>query len=344
MTTRTRLAVIGASGFSGMELCRLASEHPDVELVAAITDRWKGERLGDRVEVVGDAKNLIMTPQAGAREAVRGASIVALATPAEVSLALAPMLLDAGHRVIDLSGAFRLEDPALYPRWYGFSHGSPALLAEARYGLPQLAATAGGAPPIEGAQLVANPGCYATAAILALAPLLAGGLIETSVYVDGKSGVTGAGRKVAERFLFTEVDGTIAPYRVIDHQHVPEIEQALARVAKRSVHVTFAPHLLPIQRGLVTTTFGRLETGADEGAVAVALREAYAGSDIVRVKSTDEVTIAAVARTPRAVVGARADAERRSFVSICAIDNLLKGAASQAMENILAMSAAAPSS
>lgn len=337
----TRLAVIGASGFSGMELCRLASEHPSVELVAAITDRWKGERLGDRVEVAGAARDLELTAQAGAKDAVKSADIVALATPAEVSLELAPMLLEAGHRVIDLSGAFRLLDPELYPRWYAFSHPRPDLLKEARYALPQLKAAAGDAPAIAHARLVANPGCYATAAILALAPLVARGLVEPSVFVDGKSGVTGAGRKVAERYLFTEVDETVAPYRVIDHQHVPEIEQALARASGRRVDVTFAPHLLPVQRGLITTAFGRLAEGTDESAIATAVREAYAGSEVVRVKATEEVTIAAVARTPRAVVGAKADADRRTFVSVCAIDNLLKGAASQAMENILAMASGA---
>lgn len=332
-----RLAVVGASGFSGMELCRLASEAAGVELVAAVTDRWKGERLGERVEVSPRARDLLMVPQAGVRDAVRGADVVALATPAEVSLELGPALLEAGHRVIDLSGAFRLEDPDLYPRWYGFPHPRPDLLRTARYALPQLPEAGGDAPAIEDARLVANPGCYATAAILALAPLLGQGLVEPDVFVDGKSGVTGAGRKVAERYLFTEVDETVAPYRVIDHQHVPEIEQALSRASRTTVRVTFAPHLLPIQRGLIATAFGRLREGADPASIPGAIAEAYAGSEVVRVKAPEAVTIAEVARTPRAHVGAKGDAERRSFVSICAIDNLLKGAASQAMENIAAM-------
>lgn len=332
-----RVAVIGASGFSGMEACRLVSERADMELVAAITDRWKGERLGDRVDASGDAREIVFAPQADAMEAVRGASIVMLATPAEVSLELAATLLEAGHRVVDLSGAFRLSDPELYRRWYGFAHPRPDLLREARYALPQLPGTSGDAASMQATRLVANPGCYATAAILALAPLLARGLADSTVFVDGKSGVTGAGRKVAERYLFTEVDETVAPYRVLDHQHVPEIEQALSRLAKRAVSVTFAPHLLPIQRGLLTTSFGRLADGVCEADVTDALRDAYAGSEIVRVRKPDEVTIAAVARTPRAVVGARADRERGTFVSICALDNLLKGAASQAIENVAAM-------
>jgi N-acetyl-gamma-glutamyl-phosphate reductase len=324
---KTTVAVVGASGFSGMELCRLVASHPELELVAAIADRWKGERLGDRVEVDGAAADLVVEPQASIEAVATSAQIVALATPAEASVALAPRLLDAGCRVVDLSGAFRLVDPDAYPRWYALEHPRPDLLREAHYGLPQLPRTAGDGPAARQARLVANPGCYATAAILSLAPLLAGDLIEPRVYVDGKSGVTGAGRKVAERYLFTEVDETVAPYRILDHQHVPEIEQALARACGRDVRVTFAPHLLPLARGLITTAFGSLRPGTDPSALPAALASTYAGSPVVRVRAPEEATIAAVARTPRAVVGARGSADRESFVSVCAIDNLLKGAA-----------------
>jgi N-acetyl-gamma-glutamyl-phosphate reductase len=338
---KTPVVVVGASGFSGMELCRLIAAHPAFALLAAVADRWKGDRLGDRVELEGPAAELVIQPQAAIDELARGARIVALATPAEASLDLAPRLLEAGCRVVDLSGAFRLTDATAYPRWYGFEHPRPDLLREARYGLPQLPRTAGDGPAYGGATLIANPGCYATAAILALAPLLAAGLVAPLMFVDGKSGVTGAGRKVAERYLFTEVESSVAAYRVIDHQHVPEMEQALTRVGGDAVQVTFAPHLLPLSRGLITTTFGALRDGVDEAAIPAALAAAYAGSDLVRVRAPEDATIAAVARTPRAVVGARASRERGSFVSICAIDNLLKGAASQAVENMEAMIASA---
>lgn len=334
---KTPVVVVGASGFSGMELCRLIAAHPAFSLVAAVADRWKGERLGDRVELVGAAAELVVQPQAAIDEVARGATIVALATPAEASLELAPRLLEAGCRVVDLSGAFRLTDAAAYPRWYGFEHPRPDLLRGARYGLPQLPRTAGEGPAYASAAMIANPGCYATAAILALGPLLAAGLVAPRVFVDGKSGVTGAGRKVAERYLFTEVESSVAPYRIIDHQHVPEMEQALSRVAGDEVQVTFAPHLLPLSRGLLATTFGALRKGADEAAIPAALAAAYDGSELVRVRAPEEATIAAVARTARAVVGARASRQRGSFVSICAIDNLLKGAASQALENMEAM-------
>jgi N-acetyl-gamma-glutamyl-phosphate reductase len=334
----TPVVVIGASGFSGMELCRLIAAHPSLTLVAAVADSWKGQRLGDRVEIDGAAADLVVRPQAEIDDAAGDATIVALATPAEVSIELAPRLLAAGRRVIDLSGAFRLQSASEVRRWYGFDHPRPDLLAEARYGLPQLPDTAGrDAPAAAEARLVANPGCYATAAILALAPLLAADLVEPRVFVDGKSGVTGAGRKVAERYQFTEVAENVSPYRVIDHQHVPEMELALQRAAGRSVQVTFAPHLLPLARGLIATTFGALRSGVSPDRVTTALADAYAGSAVVRTVAPEAATIAAVARTPRALVGARADQERGSFVSVCALDNLLKGAASQALENLLAM-------
>ncbi len=338
---KTTVAVVGASGFSGMELCRLIAAHPALSLVAAVADRWKGERLGDRVELEGAAAELVVQPQSAIDAVAPSVRIVALATPAEASLGLVPRLLDLGCRVVDLSGAFRLIDAAAYPRWYGFEHPRPDLLREARYGLPQLPRTAADAPAARDARLVANPGCYATAAILSLAPLLAAGLVAPQVFVDGKSGVTGAGRKVAERYLFTEVESSVAAYRVVDHQHVPEMEQALARASGAAVQVTFAPHLLPLSRGLITTAFGSLLGGVDEAAIPAALVAAYAGSDVVRVRTPEEATIAAVARTSRAIVGARASAERRSFVSLCAIDNLMKGAASQALENIVAMTSPA---
>jgi N-acetyl-gamma-glutamyl-phosphate reductase len=335
----TPVAVVGASGFSGMELCRLVAGAPELELVAAIADRWRGERLGDRVEAEGPAADLVVRPQAELEGAVDAAAIVALATPAEVSIELAPRLLARGKRVLDLSGGFRLEDPAAYARWYGLEHAAPSLLREARYALPELPRTAGpSAPGIGEARLGANPGCYATAAILATAPLLAEGALEPRVFIDGKSGVTGAGRKLAEPYLFTEIDANVSPYRVGVHQHCPEIELALGRACGRPVAVTFVPHLLPIARGLLTTVFG---AAIGEPDVAAILGRAYAGSPIVRVVAPEQVSIARVARTARAAVGGRADPERRSLVAICAIDNLMKGAASQALQNLVAMAAPA---
>ncbi|MBK6519492.1 MAG: N-acetyl-gamma-glutamyl-phosphate reductase [Polyangiaceae bacterium] len=324
------VAIVGVSGFSGAELARLVSSDGELALTGAYSDRMRGGTV---------AGGVIVRPQADADRAAEEAEIIALATPAEVSAELAPRLLAKGARVIDLSGAFRLPDTSVFLEYYRFEHPEPALLAEAHYGLPQLPKTAGEAPAIEQARIVANPGCYATAAILALAPLASAGALDGGpVFVDGKSGVTGAGRKLAERYLFTEVAENVSLYRVVDHQHVPEIELALRRVSGVDVRVTFAPHLLPIRRGLITTCFGRLGPSVDPEAVEGAVRSAYAASSpFVRVVPIDTIDVHAVTHTPEAHVGVKVDRRGRSVVSACALDNLMKGAASQAWENIRRM-------
>jgi N-acetyl-gamma-glutamyl-phosphate reductase len=345
-----KIAIVGVSGFSGMELSRLVASRGELELVAAFADSWRGLRLGARVELPEPAASLVVRPLAELDLHGADADVVCLATPAEASAELAPKLVARGQRVLDLSGAFRLRDLATFRAYYGFEHPSPGLVGEACFGIPQLPLTAGDGPSVREARIVANPGCYATAATLPLAALLArdaddgrGPLVEAApLFVDGKSGVTGAGRKVAEKYLFTEVAENVSPYRVANHQHTPEIEQALARVAGEPVSVTFAAHLLPVKRGLVTTTYGRMRAGVTSADVERRVASYYAKcssplGEIVRAVGPDEATIASVANTVRATIAARGDDARGTFVAIGAIDNLLKGAASQALENLLAM-------
>lgn len=334
-----QVAIVGVSGFAGAELARLISEHPRLSLRAAVADRWQGQALGQRVRLRSSCPEaaLVVRPMSEVLDACRGADAVLLATPNEASLDLAPRLLDQGSRVVDLSGAFRLRDAAAYPRWYGFSHTAPSLLAEARYDIPEVPGVAGDAPDIRNCRLLANPGCYPTATIVALAPLFARGLLSPRVFVDGKSGVTGAGRKVEERLLFTEVDENVGAYRVGNHQHVPEIEQALSRIAGEPVEVTFTPHLLPVRRGLLITAFATLRDGASPADVASAQRAAYEATPLVHAVSPNDATIARVACTADAAVAAHADPDRRSVVAFGVIDNLLKGAASQALQNLCAM-------
>ena len=337
---RVRLTIVGVSGYAGAELALLCSHHPAFTLCAAVADRWQGEALGACVSGMrGRARDLRVVPMRDAVAAALSADVALLATPAEVSAQLAPELLAGGARVVDLSGAFRLTDPAAYPRWYGFTHPAPELLAEARYGLPEVPGAAGDAPAFREARLVANPGCYATAAILALAPLVASRAVALdALFADGKSGVTGAGRKVEERLLFTEVAENLSPYRVGNHQHAPEIELVLSRVAGAEVKLTFSPHLLPIKRGLTVTAYGRLAEGVDAAAIGEMMAAYYpAGTGEVRVVAPEAVTIGGVANTNRALVGARGDADRRTAVAIGSLDNLRKGAASQALQNLCEM-------
>jgi len=339
------VSIVGVSGFSGIELVKLVAKDPRFTLVAAISDRWASTTLGEHVTGLPAATaRLGVVPQSDAKRAAEEADVVFLATPAEVSAEVAPRVLALGKRVIDLSGAFRLPDVDVFRAYYGFDHPEPGLLAEAHYGLPQVPEAAGDAPPIEGARLVANPGCYATAAILPLAAILRAGLAEPrGLYLDGKSGVTGAGRKVAEKYLFTEVSENLSTYRIATHQHTPEIELALSRVAKRDVTVTFAPHLVPLRRGLVVTSFGRLVGEPEKGAIDACLRAAYPDRDaesVVSVRSPDAIETQSVWGTGLAVLGGRADLRTGAFVAACAIDNLMKGAASQAHENLVRMTSA----
>jgi N-acetyl-gamma-glutamyl-phosphate reductase len=319
-------AVVGASGYSGLELTRLVARHPGLRLAALTSDRWAGEAAGARLALPAAAAALRYQPlsESGGVDA----EVAFLATPAEVSHELAPRLLARGLKVVDLSGAFRLADAAAYPAWYGFAHQHPALLAEARYGLPELARG-----PLAGARLVTNPGCYATAIALAVAPLVRSGLCSASgVAVTGLSGVSGAGRKASEDYSFCEVDEDLRAYRIGRHQHVPEIEQTVARYAGACEGLSFTPVLVPLRRGILASCVLRLAGKASPEALSQALADAYAGEPFVRVMAADQVMVKDVARTNRCHVGVAVDARAGVAVAVSAIDNLVKGAAGQAVQ------------
>lgn len=324
-----RAGIVGVSGYSGMELARILAGHPRFVLSLATTDRWAGRRLGAHIPLDGPAAEIACVPQDKAL--FDGLGLVFLCTPAEASIDLAPRALAAGARVVDLSGGFRLA-AADYPRWYGFAHPNPALLSEAVYAMPE--ATGGGALP--GARLVANPGCYPTASTLAVLPLVRAGLCDPgSLIIDAKSGTTGAGRKVAEDMSFSEVADDMRAYRVLRHQHTPEIERALSLAGVSGARVTFTPHLLPVRRGILATAYGRLNPGvADPAAAVAAALESFAkGRSFLRVVPPEEVTLRASVGTNRVVLGARVDVDRGIVVSLASIDNLVKGAAGQAVQN-----------
>jgi N-acetyl-gamma-glutamyl-phosphate reductase len=325
MHTRTA-AVVGASGYSGLELTRLLARHPGIRLTALTSDRWAGERAGARLPLPDREAGLAYRALSESEQV--DAEVVFLATPAEVSHELAPRLLARGATVIDLSGAFRLADPALFPPWYGFTHQHPALLAEARYGLPELARAG-----LSGARLVTNPGCYATAIALAVAPLVKSGLCAAEgIAVTGLSGVSGAGRKASEDYSFCEVDEDLRAYRLGRHQHVPEIEQTVARFAGACGGLSFTPVLVPLRRGILASCVLRLTGHTSQEALTAALDRAYAGEPFVRVLAADKVQVKDVVRTNRAHVGVALDARAGVAVAVSAIDNLVKGAAGQAVQ------------
>ena len=322
-----KIGIVGASGYSGAVCAAILARHPKLELAFATSDKAAGEDLAPRLGLTNDVCKLQLLPHEEAEARAKDVDAVVLATSAELSMGLAPKL--AEHtRVLDLSGAFRL-DAASYPRWYGFEHRAAPALADAFYGLPDLF----GAPPKE-TRIVANPGCYATAALLAIAPLFRDELaFSDRVIIDGKSGVTGAGRKSDEAYSFVELAEDVRAYRVGAHQHTPEI----ARHLHKYVHgvrprVTFTPHLLPLRRGLVVTAYMTAREDATTENVQKSLAASYEGAPFIRVVPVDQVSVHSVAGTPFAHVGATVvDA---TIVSICAIDNLMKGAASQAVQNL----------
>src|SRR5450432_2255641 len=324
-----RVGIVGVSGYSGMELCRLVARHPSLSLAAAVSDKWAGSEVGDRLPVAAPSASVRIRPQSDASDAVAGLDLVFLCTPAEASLDLAPRALDAGARVVDLSGAFRLPMNE-YPRWYGFTHTRPDLLEGACYSMPE----AGASGDIRVARLVSNPGCYATASALAVLALLRGGVIgREGIIIDAKSGTTGAGRKSGEEWSFSEIDGDFHAYRVLRHQHTPEIERALAIADHGPLRVTFTPHLLPTRRGILATVYGRLLEGRGAAEAEAAIKTFVAGRPFLRATKPDAVRLQAVVGTNRVLMAADADPERGVAIGFAAIDNLVKGAAGQAVQN-----------
>jgi N-acetyl-gamma-glutamyl-phosphate reductase len=323
---RLRVGVVGASGYSGGVAGRLLARHPRAQLVLCTSDKLAGESVEAHLGVpVRGAEGLRFAPNGGALEQAASLDAVLLCTAAEVSMRLLPAFADLGKQVIDLSGAFRLEAGA-YPRWYKMTHEAPAWLDRAHYGLPELF----GAPP-RGA-VVSNPGCYPTAALLPLAPLVKAGLVEPAgIVVDGKSGVTGAGRQGTEAFSFAEVDEDTRAYKVLTHQHTPEILRGLSRMAQ-GVTLTFTAHLLPVKRGLMCTSYGRPRPGVTAARVAECLADTYAKTPFVRAMAPDQVSLKRVAGTNACHVGATANDD--VVIAIGAIDNLVKGAAGQAVQNL----------
>lgn len=325
MSNQVRVGVVGASGYSGAIASRLLIQHPSFRFAFGTSDKLVGRSL-DETFSLANPTGMVFSPNGEALALAESCDAVLLATSAEVSANLAPKLLEAGKTVVDLSGAFRLQDPQAYERWYGFTHPCPRLLSKAHYGLPELF----GAPP-EGTKLVANPGCYPTATLLALGPLVREGLVEAEgIVVDAKSGVTGAGRQAKEEYSFCEVDEDLRAYKLLSHQHTPEIQGALSQF--RPSRVTFTAHLLPLRRGLLATCYARPKAGVTTKQAMDCLRDTYLEHFMISVVAPEEATIKGVAGTNLAKVGVTVGED--VVIAVGAIDNLVKGAAGQAIQNL----------
>jgi N-acetyl-gamma-glutamyl-phosphate reductase len=321
-TPVARVAVAGATGYTGQELLRLLSRHPSVALTAAMSSGRTGAS-SRRLPGLARLWNGTIVPLAPDTLA-RDADVVFLALPDSAAAELGPALVDAGVRVIDLSGAFRLRNADVRARWYPDTHRLPEGVA---YGLTERERGA-----IARAQLVANPGCYPTATLLALAPLVEAGLLVqgADVIVDAKSGVSGAGKTPSERTHFSEIHGSMAAYGVFSHRHGAEIEQGVGQT------VTFTPHLVPLDRGLLSTIYVRVAPGTTEEALGEVFERAYAGATFVRLVGSSLPEIKHVAHTNFCDIGWRVDPSGRAIL-VSVIDNLLKGASGQAVQNLNVM-------
>lgn len=335
---RVRVCVVGATGYAGVEVCRLVLGHPVFELAMATDRKEAGTRL-DAVypSLAGCCDLELSLPEPDAIAAA--ADVAFLAVPHTASLALTPELLARGVHVIDLSADYRLHDPAVYEAWYATPHTSPELLGRTVYGLPELfraGVTALAARRAAGeAVLVAVPGCYPTATALAAAPALATGVATGDLVIaDAISGVSGAGRGCNARTHFCHANESVEAYGVAKHRHTPEIEQTLSEVAGREMSVVFTPHLAPLTRGLLSTVYLEAAPDATAEDVRAAYERAYADEPLVTVMPAGQMpATASVAATARAQVGvALDDRRRRTIVASCAIDNLGKGAAAQAVQ------------
>jgi N-acetyl-gamma-glutamyl-phosphate reductase len=325
-----RVAVLGASGYSGGEVVRLLAGHPYLDVTFVGAKSSVGVALADVFPHLGAvaAGNLAlqeMTADAIAAEA----EVVFSALPHGASAELAPPLLEAGLTVVDLAGDFRLPADA-YPAWYGFEHPAPAWLDKAVYGLPELFGDR-----LPEARLIANPGCYPTPVILGTAPLLAAGLLAPGpIRVDGKTGLSGAGRVAVESSLFSATEESVRPYRVPGHQHTPEMECGIELATGTAPSVLFVPHLVPTVRGVVTTVYAEAAPGATTASLTGCLAAAYADRPFVRVVPAGAmVDSKRVRATNVCELQAVVDERTGTAVVVGAVDNLIKGAAGQAIQN-----------
>jgi N-acetyl-gamma-glutamyl-phosphate reductase len=330
MSNKMNVGIVGVSGYGGGELARLLAQHPDINLTYVTSGTYAGQPL--QKALPGASPQLKLTCEKFELSvAAEKCDVLFLAGENGLAMKIAPQLLEAGKKIIDLSADFRLKDVAAYKEWYKAEHTAPQLLSHAVYGLPELNKKA-----IANAQLVANPGCYPTSAALALAPLLAEKLIDhNTIIVDSMSGVSGAGRsKFCLDYHFSEVNESARPYGVGGvHRHTPEIEQTLSQLTVDPVVITFTPHLIPITRGILTTAYASTDEKDVEKLLSL-YRSYYESAPFVNVLDEGFPATKHTYGTNYCHIGLTIDRRTNRVVVISAIDNLVKGAAGQAIQNM----------
>lgn len=327
---KIKVAVLGATGYTGEELVRILARHPHAEISYASGKEDREVKLQEIFPYLKGKLDLECKPLS-VEQAIEKSDVVFLSLPHTVSMQYVPAFLEAKKKVIDVSADYRLKNEQLYEKFYKVPHKDTANLKQAAYGLPEH-----NREKIRSAVLVANPGCYPTGAILGLLPGVKQGLFELdSVRIDAKSGVTGAGRKAEKSLNFSEVNESFKAYKLFEHQHVPEIDQELSKAAKKDVSVIFVPHLLPINRGILSTIYVNLKKKMSTLDLIQIYRKFYAREPFTKVYERGLLPeIKHVAHTNFCDIGLRVDEAKGVAVIVTAIDNLVKGAAGQAVQNM----------
>jgi N-acetyl-gamma-glutamyl-phosphate reductase len=329
-SNKLRIAIVGSSGYTGGELLRILLTHPGAEVAVVTSEKSAGKPITDIFPHLAGLTNLVCEPLDP--EAIsRKADFAFLALPHGTAQEAGYRLHRIGIKVVDLSADYRLNDPALYEKWYEHRHQYPELLAAAVYGLPELHRE-----KIRTSSLVANPGCYPTSAILALAPVVREGMVELgSIVIDSKSGVSGAGRGLALPYHFPEANEGFLAYKVGTHRHTPEIEQELSNIAGTEVTLSFTPHLVPMNRGILTTAYAKFVEGTDTGRLHALYQRYYRDEPFVRVLPLGQFpNVRNVRGSNFCDIGLYADPRTGRAVIVTAIDNLVKGASGQAVQNM----------
>lgn len=325
---KLKVGIVGATGYAGAEICRLILGHPQAELAAISSVSFAGMAISEVYPAYAHICDMVCGTQ---EQVLEKSDVVFAALPHGLSQELAAQCVKSGKAFIDMGADFRLESEELYNEWYNGSFTDKELHKQAVYGLPELFRE-----KIRGKKLIANPGCYTTAVPLALVPALEKGLIETTgIIADCKSGVTGAGRKPNQQNHYPELNESFTAYKVAAHRHTPEMEQTLSQVTGQAIKLTFVPHLLPINRGILATCYGRLKPGATKERLRRAYEERYAGEYFIRLLPEGQTAnVKHVRFTNFCDISLFMDARTRTFIAISAIDNMVKGAAGQAVQNM----------
>ncbi|MEW6622307.1 MAG: N-acetyl-gamma-glutamyl-phosphate reductase [Bacillota bacterium] len=325
-----KVGIVGASGYTGVELVRLLKGHPEVKIELITSESFIGDRLCDIYPHVGREFDMVLE-EYNQDDAVARCDVLFLALPHGYSSEAAAKAYEQGKLVIDLGADFRLRELATYSAWYSTEHKAPHLLKEAVYGLPEIYSE-----QLKGAKIIANPGCYPTSAILALAPLLRKGIIEPKgIIIDAKSGVSGAGRKATTVTHFNSCSDNINPYGVARHRHSPEMEQELSCAAGQEVTVTFTPQLVPINRGILSTCYGTLTRDIGEAEIRSIYEEFYADKPFVHMLPEGTWPHTKwVAGSNNCLLNFTLDVRNKRIIAASVIDNLVKGASGQAVQNM----------